>query len=270
MDTIESLPAAGRRRRRLHRDEFKVDAVAAASQPGVSMASVALTRGVNANLLRRWVRESELPPAKLLAKSATVAPVFVAVQMPAPSRPLPISASTCGALPPPSQWPGPWPQSQSARAGCVSCCGAPRQVGVACRARSARQRCRSERGAGVAARRHAMLQRRLDAHSNTVNAWIARAAVPIRVEHEAAAPAQAAHPGLRLAAESGDQVAELAGSATAVCSSAAAIHMSPLQAARGPENLGSAALRRRRARALVPPQKDSGATFLVFSPRRHA
>ena len=44
---------AGRRRRRLHSDEFKANAVADTSQLGVSMASVALTRGINANLLRR-------------------------------------------------------------------------------------------------------------------------------------------------------------------------------------------------------------------------
>ncbi len=68
VDTIEALPAAGRRRRRLHSDEFKADAVAAASRPGMSMASVALARGINANLLRRWVREAEMPPAKALAR----------------------------------------------------------------------------------------------------------------------------------------------------------------------------------------------------------
>lgn len=87
VDTIEKLPAVGRRRRRLHSDEFKADAVAAASQPGVSMASVALSRGVNANLLRRWVREAELPAATTLTKAAPTAPAFVPVQLPAPVAP---------------------------------------------------------------------------------------------------------------------------------------------------------------------------------------
>lgn len=87
VDTIDSLPSAGRRRRRLHSDEFKADAVAVASQPGVSMASVALARGVNANLLRRWVREAELPPARLPTSAAAVAPAFVPVQLPDPSPP---------------------------------------------------------------------------------------------------------------------------------------------------------------------------------------
>jgi transposase len=87
VDTIEALPSAGRRRRRLHSDEFKADAVAAASMPGVSMASVALTRGVNANLLRRWVREAEGMPAGVPAKVAPAAPAFVPVHLPEPVAP---------------------------------------------------------------------------------------------------------------------------------------------------------------------------------------
>jgi transposase len=87
VDTIGSLPGAGRRRRRLHGDGFKAEAVAAASQPGVSMASVALARGINANLLRRWVREAEMPPAKALAKPAPAVPTFVPVRLPDPVAP---------------------------------------------------------------------------------------------------------------------------------------------------------------------------------------
>jgi transposase len=49
-----------RRRRRLHSDEFKANAVASRMQPGMSMAAVAMANGINANLLRRWVREAEL------------------------------------------------------------------------------------------------------------------------------------------------------------------------------------------------------------------
>jgi transposase-like protein len=70
VDTIDSQVAPGRRRRRLHSDEFKADAVAAAAQPGVSMASVAMARGINANLLRRWVRDTEVAPVKALASFA--------------------------------------------------------------------------------------------------------------------------------------------------------------------------------------------------------
>jgi transposase-like protein len=51
--------SAGRRRRRQHSDLFKAEAVGACQQEGVSIAAVALARGVNASLLRRWVKEAE-------------------------------------------------------------------------------------------------------------------------------------------------------------------------------------------------------------------
>jgi len=52
---MDPLPGASRWRRRLQSEEFKDDAVVNASQPRLSMASEALARGINANLLRRWV-----------------------------------------------------------------------------------------------------------------------------------------------------------------------------------------------------------------------
>lgn len=48
-----------RRRRRRYSAEFKAAAVTACRQPGVSMAAVAMSRSLNANLLRRWVVEAE-------------------------------------------------------------------------------------------------------------------------------------------------------------------------------------------------------------------
>src|SRR6266702_6725520 len=59
MNTSEHAISMGRRRRRRHSAEFKAAAVAACLQPGVSIAAVALSRGLNANLLRRWLVESE-------------------------------------------------------------------------------------------------------------------------------------------------------------------------------------------------------------------
>ena len=38
---------------------FKAEAVGACQQPGISIAAVALARGLNANLLRSWVRQAE-------------------------------------------------------------------------------------------------------------------------------------------------------------------------------------------------------------------
>jgi transposase len=77
----------------LHSDEFKADAVAAAAQPSVSMAAVAMSLGINANLLRRWVRDAEVQPGvsarsdppKTLRSGA--GPTFVPVQLPAPAVP---------------------------------------------------------------------------------------------------------------------------------------------------------------------------------------
>jgi transposase len=58
VDTHEQRVSLARRRRWRYSAEFKAEAVAACQQLGVSMASVALTRGLNANLLRRWVVEA--------------------------------------------------------------------------------------------------------------------------------------------------------------------------------------------------------------------
>lgn len=55
MSTID-----GRRRRRTHSAEFKAKVVSACRAPGISIASVALAHGLNANLLRRWVVTAEL------------------------------------------------------------------------------------------------------------------------------------------------------------------------------------------------------------------
>lgn len=59
MDTSVAL-SQGRRRRRVHSAEFKAHIVAACCQPGVSSASVAMANGINANLVRRWVKEVEV------------------------------------------------------------------------------------------------------------------------------------------------------------------------------------------------------------------
>ncbi|WP_354342300.1 transposase [Variovorax boronicumulans] len=64
MNTISPQHTSDRRRRRLHSDEFKANAVALAAQPGMSMAAVAMSLGINANLLRRWVRDTGVQPCR--------------------------------------------------------------------------------------------------------------------------------------------------------------------------------------------------------------
>ena len=49
------LPAVRTRRR--HAPQFRAQVVAACLQPGVSISAVALANGLNANLVRKWVKE---------------------------------------------------------------------------------------------------------------------------------------------------------------------------------------------------------------------
>jgi transposase len=70
--------------RRWHPKAFKEAAVAACQEPGVSLASVALERQVNANLLRRWVKDAEAKGvAARIIDAAPAQPVaaFVPVKM---------------------------------------------------------------------------------------------------------------------------------------------------------------------------------------------
>ena len=96
MNTTPKQGADVRRRRRIHSDEFKADAVAACIHGGASMAAIALDRGVNANLLRRWVRETEergdALPANRAAAPARSAPTFVPLQLPTAAAPAASSA----------------------------------------------------------------------------------------------------------------------------------------------------------------------------------
>ena len=59
MDTMTRamirLPAVRTRRR--HAPQFRAQVVAACLQPGVSISAVALANGLNANLVRKWVKE---------------------------------------------------------------------------------------------------------------------------------------------------------------------------------------------------------------------
>ncbi len=48
---------ASTRQRRYHSAEFKTQLIALCQQPGASVAGVARAHRVNANLLRRWIRQ---------------------------------------------------------------------------------------------------------------------------------------------------------------------------------------------------------------------
>ena len=80
-----SALSKSRRRRSTYTAEFKAKAVAACMQPGVSIASLAMDLRVNANVLRRWIREVEHAS---LMQSTAVEPVTI----PAPQL-VPVSVS---------------------------------------------------------------------------------------------------------------------------------------------------------------------------------
>jgi transposase len=88
MDTSENSGKVARpakRSWRRHADEFKARVVEMARQPNVSAAAVALANGLNANMLRRWVREAEDAAADGAGAgeqhSGTTVPGFVQLPM---------------------------------------------------------------------------------------------------------------------------------------------------------------------------------------------
>ena len=100
VNTIPEQAVGGRRRRRLHSDEFKANAVASCMRPGMSMAAVAMANGVNANLLRRWVRAAEMRPGAGLpnvVSNALAGPDHGVAQTPAAFIPMQLPAKTAAA-----------------------------------------------------------------------------------------------------------------------------------------------------------------------------
>jgi transposase-like protein len=79
--TGEATTPAGRSWRR-HSAEFKARVIELARQPGVSTAAVALANGLNANMLRRWVREADECVPSSAHKDAAAVPAFVQLPMP--------------------------------------------------------------------------------------------------------------------------------------------------------------------------------------------
>ena len=58
------------RSRRKHSPEFKAEVIQACSQPGVSIRSVALTRGLNPSLVRHWLGSRGTGAGLNVARSA--------------------------------------------------------------------------------------------------------------------------------------------------------------------------------------------------------
>ncbi|MDP3540102.1 MAG: transposase [Azonexus sp.] len=78
------------RRRRYHEESFKQAVIEACREPGTSVAGIALANGVNANQVRRWMRERGIaPPNRRTALVASAPPAFIPVTL----------AQTGGSLP---------------------------------------------------------------------------------------------------------------------------------------------------------------------------
>jgi transposase len=85
MDTTQTNPTTSqpaKRSWRRHADEFKARVIAQACQPGTSVAAVALANGLNANMLRRWVRECELATERPAVRREPSLPGGGFVQLP--------------------------------------------------------------------------------------------------------------------------------------------------------------------------------------------
>lgn len=84
-----------RRRRRTHSEAFKQSVISACSVPGVSVAGVALANGLNANQVRRWLRERGVEPPSRRAREAVSLPPsaearFVPVALAPGAEPRPV------------------------------------------------------------------------------------------------------------------------------------------------------------------------------------
>lgn len=79
MNTPSVVKPAPKRRR--FTPDFKVSIVAACLEPGVSVSRIALDNRLNANMVRRWIRESQR------SGDFYSTPAFVPVKLPAPPVP---------------------------------------------------------------------------------------------------------------------------------------------------------------------------------------
>lgn len=87
------------RRRGRYSNEFKQDLVAACRVPGVSVASIALANGINANLLRRWVSQRSQQSDQKSESAATLSPYASSVA----SSPAASTITPNGQLPSPTE-----------------------------------------------------------------------------------------------------------------------------------------------------------------------
>lgn len=84
--------------RRRHSAELKAQVLAACEAPGASLSAVALSFGLNANLVRQWRNGRGVKRASGSMSLASPQPEFVALQLPQPT-PTPPASSAAAAVP---------------------------------------------------------------------------------------------------------------------------------------------------------------------------
>ena len=83
MHTMASEAHANRPTRRFYSPEFKTQVMQECRQSGASVAGVALSHGINANIVHRWLRE--LTPSALVPQSQAFVPVTLDEPAPSPA-----------------------------------------------------------------------------------------------------------------------------------------------------------------------------------------
>ena len=75
------------KQRRRHSEQFKAQVLAACAEPGASISAVALSFGVNANLVHQWRRGRGFKATQAVASCPVSEPAaqFVALSLPAPT-----------------------------------------------------------------------------------------------------------------------------------------------------------------------------------------
>lgn len=83
MHTMASEAPANRPKRRFYSPELKTQVMQECRQGGASVAGVALSHGINANIVHRWLREQT--PSVLSVKSQAFVPVTLNEPTPGPA-----------------------------------------------------------------------------------------------------------------------------------------------------------------------------------------
>jgi len=83
MHTMASEANANRPKRRLYSPELKAQVMQECRKSGASVAGVALSHGINANIVHRWLREPA--PSALVPQSQAFVPVTLDEAAPGPA-----------------------------------------------------------------------------------------------------------------------------------------------------------------------------------------